>query len=52
MTITRGLHPASKVQDYRERGWWSDETVDQLFRHQVETRGDELAVVDPPTARH
>lgn len=47
MTNTRGLHPADKVKDYRERGWWSDETVDQLFRHQVETRGDNLAVVDP-----
>lgn len=47
MTNTRGLHPADKVRDYRERGWWSDETVDQLFRHQVETRGDKLAVVDP-----
>ncbi|GAA3523088.1 class I adenylate-forming enzyme family protein [Aeromicrobium panaciterrae] len=47
MTSTRGLHPADKVKDYRERGWWTDETVDQLFRHQVETRGEELAVVDP-----
>ena len=47
MTMTRGLHPASKVADYQSRGWWTDETVDQLFAEQVRTRGGELAVVDP-----
>lgn len=44
---TRGLHPQDKVTDYLARGWWSDETVDQLFGQQVEGRGDDLAVVDP-----
>ena len=47
MTGTRGLHPAAKVADYQARGWWSDETMDQLFAEQVRTRGGELAVVDP-----
>lgn len=47
MTIRRGLHPAEKVADYQARGWWSEETVDQLFAHQVATRGPLLAVVDP-----
>ena len=47
MAIARGLHPAHKIEDYTSRGWWTDETVDQLFRQQVLTRGDQLAVVDP-----
>lgn len=47
MTMTRGLHPAEKVQDYVGRGWWTGETVDQLFDHQVRTRADELAILDP-----
>ncbi|MGJ9422595.1 AMP-binding protein [Aeromicrobium sp. CF3.5] len=47
MAMARGLHPADKVADYTSKGWWTDETVDQLFAHQVATRGDELAVVDP-----
>jgi len=47
MAMARGLHPADKVADYQSKGWWTDETVDQLFdRHLVE-RPDELAVVDP-----
>ncbi len=47
MTGARGLHPAAKVADYQDRGWWSEETVDQLFAAQVRARGGELAVVDP-----
>ncbi len=47
MSIARGLHPAEKVADFQARGWWSDETVDQLFAQQVRERGDQLAVVDP-----
>lgn len=47
MTMARGLHPADKVADYQARGWWSDETVDQLFAQQVRERGDRLAIVDP-----
>ncbi|MBD8608747.1 acyl--CoA ligase [Aeromicrobium sp. CFBP 8757] len=45
--MTRGLHPQDKVDDYTAKGWWADETVDQLFRQQVATRGGDLAVVDP-----
>ncbi|TQM62247.1 class I adenylate-forming enzyme family protein [Humibacillus xanthopallidus] len=47
MTMARGLHPQARVADYQARGWWTDETVDQLFAQQVRTRGEELAVVDP-----
>jgi acyl-CoA synthetase (AMP-forming)/AMP-acid ligase II len=47
MTMARGLHPAATVADYQARGWWTDETVDQLFADQVRIRGEELAVVDP-----
>ncbi|WP_447396502.1 AMP-binding protein, partial [Staphylococcus aureus] len=36
-----------KVDEYTSKGWWSDETIDQVFRAQVRVRGDELAVVDP-----
>lgn len=43
----RGLHPRVKVDEYTSKGWWSDETIDHVFRVQVRTRGDELAVVDP-----
>jgi len=43
----RGLHPRVKVDEYTSKGWWSDETIDHVFRAQVRARGDELAVVDP-----
>jgi acyl-CoA synthetase len=43
----RGLHAQDKVDDYTAKGWWSNETVDQLFRQQVDSRADDLAVVDP-----
>ncbi|WP_344648331.1 AMP-binding protein, partial [Cryptosporangium japonicum] len=45
--MSRGLHPAATVADYQARGWWSDETVDQLFRDRVAERGEHLAIVDP-----
>ncbi|MGH1561233.1 class I adenylate-forming enzyme family protein [Mumia sp. DW29H23] len=47
MTEGRGLHPRARVEDYTSKGWWSDETADQVFRDQVQARGDALAVVDP-----
>ena len=46
MTRHRGLHPADRVADHRARGWWDDDTVQQLFGEQVARRGDRLAVVD------
>ena len=47
MAIARGLHPPDKVADYRARGWWTDDTIDGLFRQRVTERADALAVVDP-----
>ena len=42
------MHPPERVADYRARGWWTDETVQQLFADRVAERGDALAVLDPP----
>jgi len=41
------LHPASRVEDFLDRGWWTPDTIDGIFRDQVLTRGDALAIVDP-----
>ncbi|MEO3786825.1 class I adenylate-forming enzyme family protein [Actinocorallia sp. B10E7] len=43
----RGLHPAGRVAEYTAAGWWSDETMDGLFRARVAADPDRLAVVDP-----
>ena len=42
----RSLHDAAKVADYQARGWFSTETVDQLFRDRVAEDPDALALVD------
>ncbi|MHB8671027.1 MAG: class I adenylate-forming enzyme family protein [Acidimicrobiales bacterium] len=42
------LHPPERVAEYTARGWWSEETIDGLFRARVAERPDALAVVDPP----
>lgn len=42
------LHPQRHVQDYRSRGWWTDETVDDLLRARVAEQPDRLALVDAP----
>lgn len=47
MAMVRGLHPAEKVAEYQVRGWWTDETVDQLFDLHLVERPDEPAIVDP-----
>lgn len=44
----RRMHPQDRVDDYVGRGWWTGETVQQLFADRVVERGDALAVVDPP----
>ena len=44
----RKMHPPERVTRYQELGWWTDETVQQLFADRVAERGDVLAVVDPP----
>jgi acyl-CoA synthetase (AMP-forming)/AMP-acid ligase II len=41
-------HPVDRVQDYRARGWWSEQTIDGLVRARVEADPDRLALVDPP----
>ncbi|WP_106396227.1 class I adenylate-forming enzyme family protein [Actinocorallia populi] len=43
----RGLHPAERVAEYKAAGWWSDETMDGLFRARVAADPDRLAAVDP-----
>ncbi|HEX2902652.1 MAG TPA: class I adenylate-forming enzyme family protein [Jatrophihabitans sp.] len=43
----RKMHPQSRIDDYVGRGWWTDETVQQLFADRVAEFGDELAAVDP-----
>jgi AMP-binding enzyme C-terminal domain len=42
-----GLHPAERVREYREKGYWTDDTIDALFRARVAEFGDMPAVVDP-----
>ncbi|TQL97228.1 acyl-CoA synthetase (AMP-forming)/AMP-acid ligase II [Actinoallomurus bryophytorum] len=42
----RTLHPSEKVARYRDLGYWTDETIDQIFRDQVARRPDDLALVD------
>jgi acyl-CoA synthetase (AMP-forming)/AMP-acid ligase II len=42
------MHPPERVADYTSRGWWSDETVQQLFADRMAERGDALAIADPP----
>lgn len=42
----RSLHDAAKVADYQAKGWFSTETVDQLFRDRVAENPDGLALVD------
>ena len=42
-----GLHPADRVREYREKGYWTDDTIDALFLARVAQFGDIPAVVDP-----
>jgi len=44
----RKMHPAERVAEYTGRGWWSEETTQQLFLDRVAEQGGELAAVDPP----
>lgn len=36
-----------RVAEYRRKGWWRGETVDQVFRRAVAARGAAEALVDP-----
>ena len=42
------MHPPERVAEYTGKGWWSQETVQQLFADRVREFGDDLAVVDAP----
>src|SRR6478735_1302971 len=47
----RKMHPPERVADYTARGWWSEETTQQIFADRVAEYGPELAAVDPPNKR-
>lgn len=49
--VKRGLHPNARVEDYLARGWWTNETLDQVFRDQVAVRGEAVAIIDPANRR-
>ena len=42
-----GLHPADRVRQYREQGYWNDDMIDALLRERVRQHGDIPAIVDP-----
>jgi acyl-CoA synthetase len=44
----RKMHPQVRIDDYLGKGWWTNETVQQLFIDRVADFGDELAAVDAP----
>lgn len=41
------LTPAARISDYEARGWWSGESVDQIFQRAVAAGGENTALVDP-----
>jgi acyl-CoA synthetase (AMP-forming)/AMP-acid ligase II len=42
-----GLHPAERVREYRDKGFWNDDMIDALLRERVARDGDIPALVDP-----
>ena len=42
-----GLHPAERVREYRDKGYWNDDMIDALLRERVRAHGDIPAIVDP-----
>jgi len=42
-----GLHPAERVREYREKGYWTDDMIDALLRERVRQFGDIAAITDP-----
>jgi acyl-CoA synthetase len=42
-----GLHPAERVREYRDRGYWNDDMIDGLLRERVREFGGIPAIVDP-----
>ena len=43
----RKMHPQARIEEYLGLGWWTGETVQQLFADRVAQFGDELAAIDP-----
>lgn len=41
------MHQLDRVLEYTSKGWWTDETVQQLFIGRVEELRDQVAVIDP-----
>ncbi|MDQ1342032.1 MAG: acyl-CoA synthetase, partial [Pseudomonadota bacterium] len=39
--------PAEVIDRYRRQGWWTDTTVDDLFRAATAAEGGRPAVIDP-----
>jgi acyl-CoA synthetase len=42
-----GLHPAERVREYRDKGYWTDDMIDALLRKRVAQFGDITAITDP-----
>jgi acyl-CoA synthetase (AMP-forming)/AMP-acid ligase II len=42
-----GLHPAERVREYRDKGYWTDDMIDALLRARVSQFGDITAITDP-----
>ena len=42
-----GLHPAERVREYRDKGYWTDDMIDALLRERVSQFGDITAITDP-----
>ncbi|MBI1379133.1 MAG: AMP-binding protein [Frankiales bacterium] len=45
------MHPQERIAEYTGKGWWADETVQQVIADRVAEYGPELAAVDPPNKR-
>lgn len=39
--------PEERIRDFKARGWWGEDTLDDLFRRHVAARPDAESVVDP-----
>ncbi|MNK08149.1 Short-chain-fatty-acid--CoA ligase [compost metagenome] len=39
--------PEERIRDFKARGWWGEETLDDLFRRHVAAMPDAESVVDP-----
>ncbi len=44
----RKMHPQERIDEYTAMGYWTAETVQQLFADRVAEFGDELAAIDAP----